>query len=403
MTSESLRSQRLVGTNNRRYQWERYRTSVEDLAKIRNKKVRGYYENVNRQIDRYIWVDQLLDSALVPRLVGAYGGRREGTIVEEEEGEGGSGGSGSGSAVPKTPLRRRPSFVRKMADEETPLLEGVERGRGMRGLCKKVAIYVNLTANTILLAGKIAVTLLTSSLSVLASLVDSALDFLSTAIIGLTTYLISRRDAHRYPIGRRRLEPIGVLVFAIIMIVSFIQVAVEAVQRLLSPDHSIIQLSNSAITIMSVTVGIKGACYLWCRMVKSSSVQALAQDALTDVYFNTFSIFFPLLGYATGQWWLDSLGGLLLSLYVVFSWSKTSLEHIDHLTGSAAPSEDRNLVFGDKINVEVEVVFDEDLSLKDSHDVAEALGWTVESLPFVERCFVHTDYSGENPTTHLER
>ncbi|KAF3186190.1 hypothetical protein TWF106_005646 [Orbilia oligospora] len=423
MTSESLRSQRLVGTNNRRYQWERYRTSVEDLAKIRNKKVRGYYENVNRQIDRYIWVDQLLDSALVPRLVGAYGGRREGTIVEEEEGEGGSGGSGSGSAVPKTPLRRRPSFVRKMADEETPLLEGGREGEGDERIVK-VAIYVNLTANTILLAGKIAVTLLTSSLSVLASLVDSALDFLSTAIIGLTTYLISRRDAHRYPIGRRRLEPIGVLVFAIIMIVSFIQVAVEAVQRLLSPDHSIIQLSNSAITIMSVTVGIKGACYLWCRMVKSSSVQALAQDALTDVYFNTFSILFPLLGHATGQWWLDSLGGLLLSLYVVFSWSKTSLEHIDHLTGSAAPSEDRNLVLyvcmrfarcirkitgvqayysGDKINVEVEVVFDEDLSLKDSHDVAEALGWTVESLPFVERCFVHTDYSGENPTTHLER
>ncbi|RVD83427.1 uncharacterized protein DFL_007813 [Arthrobotrys flagrans] len=418
MTSESLRSQRLVGTNNRRYRWERYRTSVEDLSKIKNKKVRGYYENVNRQIDRYIWVDQLLDSALVPRLVGAYSGvgRREGTIAEEDEENG-------GGSVPKTPLRRRPSFVRKMADEETPLLEGGESGEGDEGIVK-VAIYVNLAANTILLAGKIAVTLLTSSLSVLASLVDSALDFLSTAIIGLTTYLISRRDAHRYPIGRRRLEPIGVLVFAVIMIVSFIQVAVEAVQRLLNPDHSIIQLSNSAITIMSVTVGIKGACYLWCRMVKSSSVRALAQDALTDVYFNTFSIFFPLLGHATGQWWLDPLGGLLLSLYVVFSWSTTSLEHIDHLTGSAAPSEDRNLVLyvcmrfarcirkitgvqayysGDRINVEVEVVFDEDLSLRDSHDVAEALGWTVESLPFVERCFVHTDYSGENPTTHLER
>src|SRR6218665_2330211 len=69
MTSESLRSQRLVGTNNRRYQWERYRTSPEDLGKIKNKKLRGYYEDVNRQIDRYIWVDQLLDSALVPRLV----------------------------------------------------------------------------------------------------------------------------------------------------------------------------------------------------------------------------------------------------------------------------------------------------------------------------------------------
>ncbi|KAK6529718.1 hypothetical protein TWF281_008881 [Arthrobotrys megalospora] len=414
MTSESMRSQRLVGTNNRRYQWERYRTSEEDLAKIKKRDIREYYETVNRQIDRYIWVDQLLDSALVPRLVGAYG--REPGIPEEEEGEDGNGrvGNGGTSSAPKTPLRRRPSFVRKMADEETPLLEGSGR----------LAIYVNLAANTILLAGKVVVTLLTSSLSVLASLVDSALDFLSTAIIGLTTYLISRRDAHRYPIGRSRLEPIGVLVFAVIMIVSFIQVAVEAVQRLLNPDHSIIQLSNSAIVIMAVTVGIKGACYLWCRMVKSSSVQALAQDALTDVYFNTFSIFFPLVGYATGQWYLDPLGGLLLSLYVVFSWSQTSLEHIDHLTGSAAPAEDRNLILyvcmrfarcirkitgvqayysGDRINVEVEIIFDEDLSLRDSHDVAEALGWTIESLPFVERAFVHTDYSRENPTTHLER
>ncbi|KAK6354263.1 hypothetical protein TWF730_008676 [Orbilia blumenaviensis] len=427
MSSAALRSQRLVGTNNRRYQWERYRTSSEDLEKIGRKKggrkLREYYETVNRQIDRYIWVDQLLDSALVPRLVGAYSGG--GGTIPEEEGEENGGEENGSATVPKTPLRRRPSFVRKMADEETPLLEG---GAGEDGgedeRIVKVAIYVNLAANTILLAGKIAVTLLTSSLSVLASLVDSALDFLSTAIIGLTTYLISRRDAHRYPIGRRRLEPIGVLVFAVIMIVSFIQVAVEAVQRLAGPDHTIIQLSNSAIVIMSVTVGIKGACYLWCRLVKSSSVQALAQDALTDVYFNTFSIFFPLVGYATGQWYLDPLGGLLLSLYVVFSWSKTSLEHIDHLTGSAAPAEDRNLILyvcmrfarcirkitgvqayysGDRINVEVEVVFDEDLSLRDSHDVAEALGWTVESLPFVERCFVHTDYSGENPTTHLER
>jgi hypothetical protein len=67
-----------------------------------------------------------------------------------------------------------------------------------------IAIYVNLVANAALLAGKIAVTVTTSSVSVLASLVDALLDFLSTAIVWTTTWLISRQDRYRYPVGRRR-------------------------------------------------------------------------------------------------------------------------------------------------------------------------------------------------------
>ena len=80
-----------------------------------------------------------------------------------------------------------------------------------------VAIYVNFAANTVLLALKIVVLLMTSSLSVLASLVDAALDFLSTFIVWATTSLISRADGDKenYPIGRRRLEPLGVLVFSV--------------------------------------------------------------------------------------------------------------------------------------------------------------------------------------------
>ncbi|KAF3937597.1 hypothetical protein ABW19_dt0201913 [Dactylella cylindrospora] len=208
------------------------------------------------------------------------------------------------------------------------------------------------------------------------------------------------------------------------MIISFIQVAVEAVSRLFSGNHEVIELTRPAIIIMTLTVAIKGGCWLWCRMIKSSSVQALAQDALTDVYFNIFSIFFPLVGFATKQWWLDPLGGLLLSMSVVYQWADTSVEHIEHLTGAAASYEDRNLILyvcmrfarsirkitgvqayysGDALNVEAEIIFDEDLPLRDSHDVAEALQYTIESIPFVERAFVHTDYSRENPTTHLER
>lgn len=98
----------------------------------------------------------------------------------------------------------------------------------------------------------------------------------------------------QYPVGRRRLEPIGVLVFSIIMITSFFQVALECLTRLNSGEHSIIQLTLPAIIIMSSTVVIKLFCWLYCRLIKNSSVQALAQDAMTDIVFNIFSIIFPL-------------------------------------------------------------------------------------------------------------
>jgi hypothetical protein len=67
-----------------------------------------------------------------------------------------------------------------------------------------IAIYVNFAANAILLAGKIAVVISVPSVSVLASLVDAVLDFLSTAIVWTTTWLIARQDHYSYPVGRRR-------------------------------------------------------------------------------------------------------------------------------------------------------------------------------------------------------
>lgn len=335
-------------------------------------------------------------------------------------------------------VKRTPQAIYKVPNENAPLLgaefedgpkasefeHAEDDGEASGSPIVTVALYINLAANTILLAGKIAVIVLTSSLSVLASLIDAALDFLSTAIVWTTTKLISRQDRYSYPVGRRRLEPIGVLIFSVIMITSFFQVSLECFNRLTSADHSIVHLGLPAILIMASTVLIKLFCWIWCRLIKNSSVQALAQDALTDVVFNTFSIIFPLLGYYLSIWWLDALGGLLLSLYVIFMWSRTTTTHIRHLTGAAASATDRNILLyltmrfastiqkiqglqayhaGDKLNVEVDIVIDESMSLRDSHDLGESLQYVLESVPSVDRAFVHLDYSGWNLPTHMQQ
>lgn len=344
-------------------------------------------------------------------------------------------------------VKRTPKALYKVPDESTPLIgesntatDGTSVGPPVQfenpaanssedsdSPVVTVAIYINLAANTILLAGKIAVIVLTSSLSVLASLVDAALDFLSTAIVWITTKLISRRDQYSYPVGRRRLEPIGVLVFSVIMITSFFQVSLQCLERLTSSSpsaHSIVHLTLPATLIMASTVLIKLGCYFWCRLIRNSSVQALAQDALTDVVFNSFSILFPLGGSFFRIWWFDALGGLLLSLYVIFNWSRTSSTHIRNLTGAAASATDRNILLyltmrfagtirqiqglqayhtGDKLIVEVDIVLDAAMTLRDSHDLGESLQYVLESVPNVDRAFVHMDYTGWNLPTHMQQ
>ncbi|KAM7192003.1 hypothetical protein V8F33_008581 [Rhypophila sp. PSN 637] len=453
-----MRSMRLIGNSNPRYQWEKYWKTEEQLKGMK-KPIRQYYERTNYLIQQYRYIDKLLDSSLPHDLLNEYnnlpawavrGLEVPATITEESHRRTDSSATGDLSSSPSAAgaasrkVRRTPKDIYRPT-ETTPLLTNgeVEHDPSEEIVEHNIpwlndddddvdstapivtlAINVNLAANVILLAGKIAVVATVPSMSVLASLVDAVLDFLSTIIVWVTTWLISRRDHYRYPVGRRKLEPIGVLVFSVIMVTSFTQVAIEAVSRLLSPDHRIIELTVPAIGIMLGTIIIKGACWLWCRLVKNSSVQALASDAMTDVIFNAGSIAFPIVGFYAKIWWLDALGGLLLSLVVITNWSSTSVEHIKHLTGFSATADQRNILLyltmrfaktikqiqglqayhaGDKLNCEVDIVLDPSTSLKDSHDLSESLQYVLESVPIVDRAFVHVDYASWNLPTHMEQ
>ncbi|EKD15600.1 cation diffusion facilitator 10 [Drepanopeziza brunnea f. sp. 'multigermtubi' MB_m1] len=450
LNGPQMRSQRLIGNSNPRYRWERYWRTEEELKGM-SKPIRGYYERTNSLLQQYIYIDRLLDSSLPHDLLNEYNntpGTGHQTSLRDVEVPATISEEPSIPASPEDDdvavngtlsrkVKRTPRELYKVPSEVTPLLgrrhdeeeddwdgprpeipgmedDSVESGDRV----VQMAIYINLVANAVLLVGKIAVIVLTNSLSVLASLVDAALDFLSTAIVWTTTRMIESLDHYQYPIGRRRLEPIGVLVFSIIMITSFFQVALECISTLNSGDHSIIELTFPAIVIMSSTVIVKFFCWLYCRLIKNSSVQALAQDAMTDIIFNIF------IGFYAKLWWMDALGGLALSLYVIFNWAGTSAGHIRNLSGGAATADERNVLLyltmrfaktirqiqglqayhaGDKLNVEVDIVLDENMSLRDSHDLGESLQYVLESVPTVDRAFVHQDYASWNLPTHMQQ
>lgn len=93
-------------------------------------------------------------------------------------------------------------------------------------------------------------------------------------------------------------------------------------------------------------------------------------------------------------WFLDPAGAIAIALLILFSWSSTAFEHMWFLVGKSAPQDFLNkLVYvsvthdprilkidtarayhaGDKFYVEVDVIMDQELRLKETHDIAEGL------------------------------
>jgi len=288
----------------------------------------------------------------------------------------------------------------------------------------KWAINVNVVANIALLIGKIVAAFSSGSLSLIASLVDSALDLLCTLIVWTTNRLVQWRLGRlqrKFPVGRKRLEPLGILVFSIIMVISFLQILQESVEKVMPLKGTAEALPWVAIGALLATIILKGIIWFGCIPIKTTQVQALAQDCKTDVIFNTLSLLFPFIGYKADIWWLDPVGAGLLSLFIIYDWGSTCFENVTRLTGQAAPDALQSKLLylayrfspivegfknvtayhaGDGVWVEYDVLLDEKCPLSRSHDVAETLQYCCEGLDEVDRAFVTTDYSEAGPTGH---
>jgi divalent metal cation (Fe/Co/Zn/Cd) transporter len=224
----------------------------------------------------------------------------------------------------------------------------------------------------------------------------------------------------RFPVGKRRLEPLGILVFSVIMVLSFMQILQESVSRLMKhgdPEA----LGVAAVASLLATIVMKGLIGIGCKPIKTTQVQALVQDCKTDVVFNTASLLFPLIGYKANIWWLDPLGAGLLSLFIIYDWGHTCFENVIRLSGEAADDHTMRklgyLAFrfspvvegiksitayhaGDGVWAEFDILLNGSTKLYRSHDIAETLQYCAEALSEVDRAFVSTDYAAEGPTGH---
>ncbi|XP_061374372.1 metal tolerance protein 11 [Gastrolobium bilobum] len=287
------------------------------------------------------------------------------------------------------------------------------------------AIRISNIANMVLFAAKVYASIRSGSLAIIASTLDSLLDLLSGFILWFTAFSMQTPNPYQYPIGKKRMQPLGILVFASVMATLGLQIILESVRTLISSDNAF-KLTREqerwVIGIMLSVTLVKFLLMIYCRSFNNEIIKAYAQDHFFDVITNVIGLIAALLAnYVYG--WMDPVGAIILALYTIRTWSLTVLENVNSLVGrSAAPEYLQKLTylcwnhhkavrhidtvraytFGSHYFVEVDIVLPADMPLQEAHDIGESLQEKLELLPEIERAFVHLDYEFSHKPEHAQ-
>ncbi|MED6188325.1 Metal tolerance protein 9 [Stylosanthes scabra] len=337
---------------------------------------------------------------------------------------------------------RRPKKQRKVAEyykKQEKLLEGFNEMDTMaetgffpgsltedelKQLAKGERMAVNMSnaCNLVLFGAKVFASAESRSLAVIASTMDSLLDLLSGFILWFTAHAMKTPNQFHYPIGKKRMQPVGIIVFASVMATLGLQILIESGRELINKtkpemDHKKL---NWMIGIMASVTVVKFILMVYCRRFKNEIVRAYAQDHFFDVITNSVGLAAAVLA-VKFYWWLDPTGAIIIALYTINTWTRTVFENVWSLIGRTAPPDFlakltyliwnhheqikhidtvRAYTFGAHYFVEVDIVLPEDMLLNQAHNIGETLQEKLEQLPEVERAFVHIDFEFTHRPEH---
>ncbi|ELU36949.1 hypothetical protein AG1IA_09025 [Rhizoctonia solani AG-1 IA] len=323
-----------------------YTKSNEELASIKNKAVREFYEKQNQTLAKFEEVDQLLSGELVHHVLYSFENPSESTRLLSPEN----------------------SISKREKDKE------------------RLSAFGLTVINTNLFLGKGVAVLLSGSVSIWASFVDTecahfyvngscsvcpvlSLVLKGREIKGGRRFVFQLIETPGAEIGRSAvsMEPLGVVIFSgssVFLIstttcwlvpraptpsdtLNFVT-GVEGCKRLLSGSREEFSLDKTTIAIMVVTIATKTVAWLLSAQIKSNGVQALAQG----------------LAGATNLPWLDPLGGLNSLIRMLYLITRFTTPQVSYLEVYHA---------GTELICEADVQFPKQTSFEEVHNVSEAI------------------------------
>lgn len=290
----------------------------------------------------------------------------------------------------------------------------------------KIAVNGSLIANICLAILQVYGGAASGSLSLLTTMADALFDPLSTLTLILCHRAVNKVNGARYPQGKARIETAGNIAFCSLMgAVSLVLIVVSALELAQGmQEHKTVEEFHLPSTIAVAIAFVTKLClFIYCYSLRErySQVQILWEDHRNDLLINGAGLATSVLG-SKVRWWIDPMGAIILSVLIITLWTRTAwsefqlligvtadtsiLQHLTYIAMTHSPlvkalDTVRAWHSGPRLIVEIDIVMDAELSLRETHDVAEELQMKIERLPNVDRAYVHVDFETSHAPEHF--
>ncbi len=281
---------------------------------------------------------------------------------------------------------------------------------------KRFAAIASVSVAGLLIAAKTLAWLLTGSVGVLSTLVDSVLD-LAASIVTLVAVRHAMQPADReHRFGHGKAEPIAGLAQAAFVFGSAGFLMFEAGQRLVEP--AAVVRTEVGLAVMGLSIVLTLALVLFQRfVVKRTGSVAIGADALhyrADLLSNLAVITALVLVSEFGAVWADPVVALAIGAYLLSSAWKIIRQSLDFLMDRELPDDDRVRIrdivtahagvidmhdlrtrsSGTRTFIQFHLEMDGGMTLLDAHAIADQVMRTVEAAFPGADVLIHEDPYG---------
>ncbi len=275
-----------------------------------------------------------------------------------------------------------------------------------------------------LIALKLVAWFMTGSVSLLASLIDSVMDSLASAVNLLAIrYALEPPDAeHRF--GHGKAEALAGLGQSVLIGISAIYLGYESAQRLMAPEP--LSAASVGILVMVIstvaTLGLIRFQRFVIRKTRSTAISADSLHYVTDVAVN-ISVIVALVASFYGHHWLDGAVGLVIAFFILKASAQIGYQAVQLLLDHELPADVRREIVaivnqhpaalgchdirtresGRTWYIQLHVEMDENLTLRAAHDLGEAISEdVVRRFPDAE-VLIHHDPVSHQPSVPLNK
>ena len=204
-------------------------------------------------------------------------------------------------------------------------------------VCGIVGIFLNI----VLFAIKLLAGLISGSLAVTADAFNNLSDAGSSVITLAGFRLAAKKPDPDHPFGHGRIEYVSGLIVALIIILMGTELIKSSVEKLFAPSMPDFGILTAVILALSILCKLYMSFYnkKYGKKIDSAAMLATAADSLSDTVSTAVVLIVGLICRFTGFIYLDSICGLVVSLFIIIAGIRAARDTVSPLLGQA-PSEE---------------------------------------------------------------